>query len=153
MKDQPTEAAMHPLNVNRYGLPSTAFNHGNRRRPFAVQQRKGVVQRKGVGGVVLQGVNRQNKHKPSPWMTDPSGAAQARFKETVSSDGAVRISSIGRVEHKASHGTVPSIGKNLLNAGCVATYHAGMRGGFAAVCPNEVGLSPLNHLRMNVNAE
>ena len=37
VKDQPTEAPMHPLNMGGVGLPTAPFNHGEHVRPFAVQ--------------------------------------------------------------------------------------------------------------------
>ena len=80
---------MHPFHMNRLGAPSAPLDHGQHRRPIAVEQRKVVVKREGRGRVLLRRMNRQNQHKSALRVSDISSTLQAGFKQVVGSHAAV----------------------------------------------------------------
>ena len=89
MKDQPTEATMDPLHVGRLKGPSAPFNHRDNRRPFAVEQRKVVVEREWRSRVFLERMNGQDEDKPTLGVGDTSCTLQAGFKQVVGGHAAV----------------------------------------------------------------
>ena len=144
---------MNALHMDRLGLPTAPLNHGQDLGPLAVEQGEFTVKRKARRRVFSRGMNRQDENETTFGMGHLTRTSQTRFEQMVGSHAAVRIPSVGRVEHKPSHVAVPIGGERVSESRCVASDHTCVEGWLTAMCPLQVRAGTLHHFGMNVDAD
>ena len=152
MKDQATEASMHPFDVRRFDGPAAALDEGVNVRPRSVQKVERMAELDGLRGCFFERVNRQHQNKSGFVVRRFSCAFEAGFQQRIAVNAAVRVAAVRRVEHKATDTSEPGGRQHIAQARGVAADDLSVTGCFSTVRPSEVGFCAFNHFRVNINA-
>ena len=152
MKDQATEASVHPFDVRRFDGPVAALDEGVNVGPRSVQKVERMTELDGLRGCFFERMNRQHQNKSSFVVRRFSCAFEAGFQQRIAVNAAVRVAAVRRVEHKATDTPEPSGRQNIAQARGVAAKDLSVSGRFPTVRPSEVGFCAFNHFRVNINA-
>ena len=152
MKDQATEASVHPFDVRRFDGPAAALDEGVNVGPRSVQKVERMTELDGLRGRFFERMNRQHQNKSSFVVRRFSCAFEAGFQQRIAVNAAVRVAAVRRVEHKATDTSEPGGRQHIAQARGVAAKDLSVTGRFPTVRPSEVGFCAFDHFGVNINA-